>query len=171
MLRHAALHCAGSVRCCALPCRHTQTPVCFLSQCCKEMHHLSLLITCNMHTTATASHNTSFEFTITGAHTVVLQVQPWSLESYHGHRNPIVLITCMPVAATLTFAALRVVLCGQHLRWVQASKTNYYMRVHHWKHTGREPEKSAVLLQDSINRQWINFNCTLSCVFYGFSSL
>ncbi len=43
---------------------------------------------------------------------MVIQTLSWSLEPCCGHH----LYDC--IAATLIFAALRVVPCGQHLRWV-----------------------------------------------------
>ncbi|DBA85728.1 TPA: hypothetical protein ACH3X1_005294 [Trebouxia sp. C0004] len=70
------------VVCCAVPCRHRLTPVCFLSKRCKEMYHLNLLITHNKHTDLHASVCTELDSHNT-AHVL------WCCRCNHGHSSPV----------------------------------------------------------------------------------
>ena len=61
-----------------------------------------------------------------------MQVQPWSMQPYHGHH------LYDWLAATLSFIGLWLVLPGQYLKWVETLNTDYDMRIHNWEQLGKK---------------------------------
>ena len=59
-----------------------------------------------------------------------MQVQPWSMQPYHGHH----LYDWLAAA----FIGLWLVLPGQYLKWVETLNTDYDMRIHNWEQLGKK---------------------------------